>query len=235
MSSVALIGPDGAGKSTISRMLQDSSGIPIKRLYMGVSVQSTNVILPTSRLAERLKQWKGRRAQKPAREADASARPHAPKKSLGGLLWSAARLANRIAEEIYRQILSWAYQAQGYLVLYDRHFVYDFSSSVAPAGPEPLSRRLHRWWLEWFYPRPDLVIFLDAPGSALYSRKKELTPLELERRRQAFLRVGKQLPNFVRVDATQPLTDVFAEVSRHVTQLWEGRTNPSSPRRSAEV
>jgi thymidylate kinase len=235
MSSIALIGPDGAGKSTISRMLQEASGIPIKRLYMGVSVQSTNVMLPTSRLGERLKQWKARRVQKLARKVGDNTRPQAPKRSLGASLWSAARLGNRIAEEIYRQILSWAFQAQGYLVLYDRHFVYDFSSSVAPPGPELLSRRLHRWWLERLYPRPDLVIFLDAPGSALYSRKKELTPSELERRRQAFLRVGKQLPNFVLVDATQPLTVVFAEVSRHVTQLWEGRTDPSSPRRGTEV
>jgi thymidylate kinase len=41
---------------------------------------------------------------------------------------------------------------------------------------------------------------------------------ELERRRQAFLRLGHGAKNFVRIDATRPLGVVYAEVSRLIEQ-----------------
>ena len=55
MISVALIGADGAGKTTIARKLQDGFEKPIKYLYMGVSMSSSNAALPTSRFAYWLK------------------------------------------------------------------------------------------------------------------------------------------------------------------------------------
>jgi thymidylate kinase len=107
-------------------------------------------------------------------------------------------------------------------VLYDRHFVFDFAPEIAGDRAAALDRRIH-WRLLRFYPRPDLVIFLDAPGAVLYARKGEWTIEELERRRQAFLRVGERTRGFVRVDATRPLDEVCAEVSRHVAHLVSRR------------
>jgi len=52
----------------------------------------------------------------------------------------------------------------------------------------------------------------DLPGCACRSslrRKGEKTPKELENRRQAFIRRGTQVRNFVRVDGTQPLNKVL--------------------------
>ena len=219
MPSVALIGPDGAGKTTLTRMLIDSGRLPLRYLYMGVSTSSSNLALPTSRLIARLKSRSGGDSQGPQRTGSQKQPQWKRSGSVAGALWSTARLANRVAEEWFRQLVSWFYQLRGYTVLYDRHFVLDFAPGVAPNGRESLDRRIHRWYLTHFYPRPDLVLFLDAPGEVLFARKGELTVTELERRRQALLRFGEQLPNFVRIDATRPLETVYQEVVGHVVRF----------------
>src|SRR5690606_34602142 len=56
MASVALIGPDGAGKTTLTRMLEQSDVLPFRYLYMGIDIPASSLALPTSRLIERLKQ-----------------------------------------------------------------------------------------------------------------------------------------------------------------------------------
>jgi thymidylate kinase len=199
MATVALIGPDGAGKTTLTRMLLQSRAARFKYLYMGIDIPGSNVALPTARLVHRLRSRARHR-----RGVAAAVRGY-------------ARLLHRLAEEWFRQSVSWAYQCRGYVVLYDRHFALDFAPEiVADAGDLPLHKRIHGWSLRRLYPLPDLIIFLDAPGELLFARKGELTVAELERRRQGFLRMGARLPGFVRVDASRPLHEVYAEISQLV-------------------
>src|SRR3954454_5666071 len=62
MISVALIGPDGAGKSTITERLErEPLPAPVKRIYMGVNLQAGGLMLPTTRLALAIKTARGRR------------------------------------------------------------------------------------------------------------------------------------------------------------------------------
>ena len=143
---------------------------------------------------------------------------------------SAARLANRLADAWYRQLVSWSWEARGYVVLYDRHFALDFAPEIAADAGEPLDRRVYRWCLTHLYPTPDLVIFLDAPGAVLWERKRESTVEELERRRQAFLAQGRRLRGFRRVDATRPLPEVFDEVRRVVAGHFGRAAAPSAER-----
>ena len=49
MPCIALIGGDGAGKTTLTRMLVEAEPQRLHYLYMGVNVESSNVALPTSR------------------------------------------------------------------------------------------------------------------------------------------------------------------------------------------
>ena len=224
MASIALIGPDGAGKTTITRMLAESRLLPLKSIYMGIDISASNVALPTSRLVERLRTHLAKKSAPAARRRRGSGTRTRPR-GLRGSAWAAARLANRLADEWYRQAASWWHQSRGFTVLYDRHFAFDFAPEVAGDQVEPFDRRLHRWCLDHLYPSPDLVIFLDAPGEMLFARKGELTPSELERRRQAFLQVGRRMPSFIRVDATRPLEDVYSEVAGHVLRT-AGRTAP---------
>jgi hypothetical protein len=55
MFSVALIGPDGAGKSTVSRALVEWSRVPCKAIYMGDNLEACNFALPTSHLVRYLR------------------------------------------------------------------------------------------------------------------------------------------------------------------------------------
>jgi thymidylate kinase len=124
-------------------------------------------------------------------------------------------------EEWYRQMVSWSCQARGEVVLYDRHFLFDFAPEILAGQPSTWEKRVHSWSLERLYPRPDLVIFLDAPGALLHARKGESTPEELERRRQAFLQIGQRFPCFERIDATRPLREVYDEILARVLSLCD--------------
>lgn len=199
MFTVALIGGDGAGKTTVARRLETSFPIPVKTLYMGVSMESTNIALPTSRQFER---WRRQLSQ----QRSAVARPR--KKSF---IWMWLRLLNRIAEEWFRQWVAWRFRASGTIIVFDRHFLFDFE--LQSKCGQHVTDRVHRWLLAKFYPRPDVTIFLDAPPEILHARKHEGTLDWLESRRAAFLEQGRQTLNFFRVDATATADAVYREVS----------------------
>ena len=61
MTTVALIGPDGAGKSSIMRRVSERLPVPSRTIYMGVNLESSRLMLPTTRLALELKRRRGGR------------------------------------------------------------------------------------------------------------------------------------------------------------------------------
>ncbi len=128
-----------------------------------------------------------------------------------GRLFSSARLVNRIAEESTRQLVSWGNQLAGRLVVYDRHFLFDYWQ---PTGRWKLrlSDRLHLWFLRWVYPKPDMVIFLDAPSEVLLARKEEVPAKYLDKRRAAVLDAGRLVDRFEVVDASRPFDEVLSDV-----------------------
>ncbi|MGD8727870.1 MAG: hypothetical protein PVH40_09505 [Gemmatimonadales bacterium] len=217
MASIALIGPDGAGKTTIARRIELSCDVPTRYLYMGVNIESSNVALPTTKLGLRIKRLlqsnRGRRC-------DASATRASSKRTrLVRTLRAVARFSNLVADEWYRQVISWWHQMRGYIVLCDRYYPFDFNRHLQVDGQERRLFRFHRYLLERLYPRPTLVIFLDAPAAVLFARKREGTLESLEARRQSFLRLDQELPNFVRIDATRPVSEVVQEVSNHIRRI----------------
>jgi thymidylate kinase len=224
MFTVALIGLDGAGKSTIAKMLLASSPFPLKYMYMGTSIQSSNVALPTSRLILYLKKRAYRKALHQAGvAAPATISTHDLEYQVveRSRLAVAARLLTRLAEEWFRQLVAWSYQLRGYVVLYDRHFLFEFCprSAETQTHTTRLSDRIHCWLLEHYYPQPDLTFFLDAPPEVLYQRKPEWPSTRQQRYRQAILEQGQATLNFVRIDASQPINQVFANISGHLTQF----------------
>jgi thymidylate kinase len=225
MFTVALIGGDGAGKTTVANAAIQSCGLPMKYVYMGLSTRSSNFALPTSRLALFLKR---RRYKKAVHEsgnplpAEMTASQLEYSENTHGWVWNTARFLNRWADAWYRQWISIGYQLRGYVVIYDRHFFFDTAPGIINSQNQSLLvlDRLYFWLMTHWYPRPTLTIFLDAPPDLLYQRKGEATPEYLEQQRAVFLSQGKKLDHFVRVDATQPLDKVLAEVVQEIRHLY---------------
>lgn len=96
-----------------------------------------------------------------------------------------------------------------HLVLFDRYFDdllvdprrYRFRS------PMRLARQIVRW-----IPRPDLVVVLDAPVPTLRERKREVSEAETTRQRNAYIRLAVGTPEARVVDAGQPVDDVVAAI-----------------------
>jgi thymidylate kinase len=227
MVAIAIIGADGAGKTTITHMLLESSSLPFKYVYMGINIDASNFALPTTRLAAYLKKCWGNGSPAATASHLPTSTQKSSKRQLISNLRAMARLVNRLADEWYRQMVSWSYQWRGYTVLYDRHFVFDFALDAADGHNQQLDKRLHSWCLSHLYPRPDLTVYLDAPAEVLYARKGEWTIANLESKRQTILCQAPTLPNFIQVDATQPLDVVYGEVLAHIMRFRTSRTDAS--------
>lgn len=224
--TVALVGADGAGKSTIARSLPEHLPFPSAYLYMGVASASSNHALPTTRLAHAVRRSLGRREDHGPPDADGADGAGTGGRGPLGEARAVLRLANRLAEEWYRQGLVWSARARGRVVVFDRHFYLDFHAHhIAPAGGSPRrwTDRLHGRLLDRAYPRPDLVIHLDAPPEVLLARKGEGTLESLARRRAEYVAIAPKFADFVVVDASRPLEVVRAEVVDRIVEYAQRR------------
>lgn len=227
--TVALVGPDGVGKTTIARRLEREFPVPLKYLYMGDNVDSSNVMLPTTRWWKRRQKRRGVQPRMPQVDAAPKHRRsrnallrwplHAARKSLG--------FVNRILEEAYRERVAAKYFRRGTIVLFDRHFVLDYYHfDIDPQRHNPsLKRRLHGLFLRHISRRPDLVICLDAPGEVVFRRKGEFSPEFLELRRRQYREFEQLVDHFELIDADRELDLVVSDVTHAILRFDQGRHN----------
>jgi thymidylate kinase len=121
------------------------------------------------------------------------------------------------------------------VVLFDRHFFADYYAyDIADAGlARPWSSRLHGLMLDRLYPKPDLLICLDAPADVLFARKGEGTPALLERRRQEYRQLAEQVAHSAIVDAARSQDEVFTDVAALVCSFYEKCRGDVSPAQNA--
>lgn len=221
---VALVGADGAGKSTVSELLERSLlPLPVKRIYMGVNLEASSLMLPTTRLLLAAKRARGRRP-----DLVASRLAPQPATATGNGAWrrtakDGARLAVWMLEEWFRQLVAAGYSRRGYVVIFDRHFFADYYHADVAAVPDGrgVFGRVHGWMLQHAYPKPDLVVCLDAPAEVLFARKPEASVAWLRDRREQYLALADVVPAFVVVDADRPLDVVLADVVDTIRTHWK--------------
>lgn len=214
MVTVALIGADGAGKSTLAEALERDPPVRLKTIYMGLNSAAARHMLPTTRLFVALKRARGKGGDEggPPDPARAARRPKSGPRRWLSEAKSALWLANQTLEEWYRTRLARRYEARGYLVLFDRHFYADYwAHDVRAGGTRSLARRWHGKWIARLR-RPDHTVLLDAPAEVLFARKGEGTLELVAARRAEYLALRAELANCTVIDASRPPAEVQAEV-----------------------
>lgn len=198
--TIALLAADGAGKSTLAQALAGDPILKARLIYMGGNTQARTVGLPTTAwLMERMQMHNG-----------TLSRTHPLR---------VATFLNKLAETRYRALVGRLLRLQGRIVVFDRYF---YDAWLKPRS-RSLWKRLRRLLFEGGFPQPDLVIFLDAPGTVLYARKGEHSPEWLQQQRQRYLSLRHRLPNMIIVDATQAAEDVAREVKSLIWSFYRFR------------
>jgi thymidylate kinase len=226
MFTIALVGGDGAGKTTIAKNLEESFPLPCKHMYMGISPISSNYALPITRLSRFINLRAHRKAAiKSGEKSTGVVSTHnlPSRRDKRGPIWVTARIINRLVDTLYRQVVSLIYQLQGYIVVYDRHLLFETAPKVVTSKGKKRSwpRSIEHWLHSNFYPNPSLVLFLDASPEVLYARKGETTLEYLEKWRATILEQGKKMANFVQIDANQPFDMVFSDATWHILEFYK--------------
>jgi thymidylate kinase len=218
--TVALVGADGAGKSTVAEQLVGAVGLPARYLYMGVNLETSRVVLPTTWLLLTAKRLRGGRPDM-APHGPADAPPDGAPVGRRALREGkqALRIANLVAEEWFRQLIVWRSHARGQIVVCDRHFYADYRAhDIVDRGQKPGPVRLHGYLLDRWYPRPDVVIALEAPAEVLLARKGEGTLESLRRRQLEYRLLDGEVARYASIDATRPLHEVVSAAASVVQE-----------------
>ena len=190
---VAVLGPDGSGKTTVVETLRRDLAPAFRRTCSfhfrprvgGQRKPGPPVVDPHGR---------------PSRSVPASV-VKAAYYALDFVVGYAAHIRPRLVRST--------------LVVFDR-YAHDLDADperLRYRGPRMLAKAVGR-----IAPVPDVVILLDTPPAVLRSRKPELTSEDAARVAATYREIVVHLPNGAIVDAGRPLRDVVAEVERIIVR-----------------
>ena len=237
LRTVALVGADGVGKTTLAKRLCSELGRGARYVYLGSNPAAATHLLPTTRAWLWLRALLGLEAHHsgPPDAQSRRVRPTSLLRRVGQHFKSLAGLALRVSEEGYRFAVVEVLARRGYLTILDRHPYPDYYADHV-AGRKGWRRwgdRIHGWLLEGVYPRPDAVVVLDAPAEVLLARKNEGSLEALEARRCEYRDVAGRLgPFVVFIDATAPEDEILESLRGALsTALPEGTPPLPAPAR----
>lgn len=209
---VAFLGPDGAGKTTISTQIAQSPlrRVAFKKVHTRLGYRQT--LPPLRTIASII-------LRRPVLPDSTHLDPHgAPPHRL--LMWL-LKFGYYSIDQWLEQIWLRREMAHSSLILKDRHLMelpidpmrYRFS------GPTVLTR-----WMARLVPKPTLVIVLDTPTEVLQARKQEVSLEETARQRRAYRHLAKSVPHGYLVNSDRPLDDVIHDVLEIINEFATMRT-----------
>jgi thymidylate kinase len=185
---IALVAPDGAGKSTLAKNLKMWWPWSARILYMGQNPLASTIGLPTSSYLHKMYK-KGT--------------PN-PWHHMVRYLW----FMNRCLENWLRHFMARFYKSRGRVVIMDR---YPFGETTFDHDQHSM-KKVSRSLLNAFQTRPDLTIMLDAPAHVLFERKGEHNIEVLEKQRRRLKAFISDVPNVTIVDAQMDAESVVIKV-----------------------
>lgn len=213
--TVAILGPDGAGKSTLIEAIDAAQVLPTAVVYMGGNAATANHSLPTTRWLVRhgaIDTWA------PAAVTSVLNRQNSVIARTWRSVREAVKFANEVFEFAYRFAIAFSAKSSGKVVLFDR-YIYDPLIDALVNGASR-GQWLRARLFQRVFPKPDLVVILGAPGSLLFERKGEHSPQSLDRMLSACRWVVRDFPSVEYLDATQPSTEVLRRaiscIQRHI-------------------
>jgi len=206
--SIALLGPDGCGKSTIYEKIEyicygSFHGIEKKyfrpRLFKNIG--HYNILNPTE-------------------EGETNPDPHGV--SQDSFFKSLVRYSFYNIDFVlgYWLIIK-KLEIKKKLVIFDRYY-YDYYVDMKRYKYN-LPKWLPRLW-GWLIPKPDLIFILDGNAQVFYERKKELTLEELERQIIEYRKLAASIRNTLLINAIKPIDKVSMSITNHILLYKAERT-----------
>lgn len=210
---VVLLGPDGSGKSSVCQTIASMEHRRIPFLIADYIVLYHRVLPPLTTVASRVSGRDVRPKSSPGRPQESPL--HRP------LVWFTKYLYYTTDQWISEVTWMRHRLSHATLLLRDRHLmelVID-SRRYRFAGPAIFPRIIAH-----LVPRPDLVIFLDAPAEVVHRRKQELSLAELARQRERYRELVGRLPHGRIVNGNQPFEQVVNDVLGVIAEETQART-----------
>jgi hypothetical protein len=170
---VVLIGPDGCGKTTVSRRIVERADLPFARREL---VHESFYVLP--RLDRVVALWEHlTHAQPPPSAPDGRHMAMLPLLPV----WASVLIVTYHAMDMFLgRLRLWRLRRQSCLLVFDRSF-YDYFFLRGHGN-------LPRWYLRLvsrLVPAPDLMLYLDRDAARIYEDKPELSLEEIRRQQRA--------------------------------------------------
>jgi len=207
---VALLGPDGSGKTTLAEYIVKQQLFNAKYVYMG----RDQFLIPTRKILKSvLRLIQGRPGSKPVSPSASSDETLIPVTGESRHALDVVRLLHDMADFYLRYLVFNHFPYRyGKLIVNDR-YVYDLMIGNEQVQKHPFFRK----YILRLFPKPDMVFILSVPANDMFVRKGEHTPGFLQAQKVQYGKLQTTLKNCHIIQ-----TDVAIEtsVNRVIALIW---------------